>query len=107
MTATAKNDTKAPKAALPSDRLEMIDLLADLSEGIAKGDIDHIVVTALGRHTGSMMASKGTRTISNDTVIGALQISLTRLVNETIEASCRRASPIIRASPLPTIGRPQ
>ena len=107
MTATAKNGTQASTAALPSDRLAMIDLLADLSEGIAKGDIDHIVVIALGRHTGSMMASKGTRVIPIDTVIGALQIGLTRMVNETIEAQCRRASPIIRASSLPTVGRAQ
>ena len=101
MTVTVKNGIQASTAALPSDRTEMIDLLSDLSESIAKGDIDHIVVTALGRHTGSMMASKGTRVILMDTVIGALQIGLTRMVNETIEASCRRASPIIRASALP------
>ena len=96
MTATTKNGSQPSTAALPSDRLEMIGLLTDLSEGIAKGDIDHIVVTALGRHTGAMMASKGTRAIPIDTVIGALQIGLTRLVNETIEAQQRRASPIIR-----------
>ena len=107
MTATSKNDTSPQKAVLPSDRLAMIDLLADLSEGIAKGDIDHIVVTAIGRHTGSMMASRGTRSIAMDTVIGAVQIGLTRMVNETIGVEQRRASPIVRAASLPTIGRAQ
>lgn len=100
MTVTAKNRTQTSTAALPVDRQAMIDLLTQLSEDIAKGSVDHIVVTSLGRHTGSMMASKGTRSIPIDTVIGALQIGLTRLVSETIEAQSRRASPIIRAANL-------
>ena len=85
----------------------MIDLLADLSERIAKGEVDHIVVTALGRNTGSVMASMGTRSIPIDTVIGALQIGLTRLVNEIIEAQSRRASPILRAPNSPVHGPAQ
>lgn len=107
MTTSLKVNDKPPVSALPSDRVAMIDLLTDLSERIAKGKIDHIVVTVLGRHDGSMMASMGTRSIPIDTVIGAVQIGLTRLVNETIEVQTRRASPIIQPVNFSTMGKPQ